>query len=319
LGLIYLWFFMSRVEKERLCPECKSPKLITDYEKQEEICEGCGYTTAASGYVSTFPEWRAFDDEQSEKRTRTGPPSTYTMHDKGLSTTIPYDAKLFRKYTLQERHDMQKLMLWQKRTRTSNSDDRNLSQALSDQRRLSDQLNLPENVEERGGLIYREALQKKLVRGRSIPSMAAVALYAACRESENAKRPLSDFKDASGLDKKELGRNYRLLLKELGLNMKPDSARSYVSRFRTKIENLTIKDEMIAIKILKEAQKVNTLTQGKSGKGLAAAALYIASVLNHGKDGTTQRELAEVSNITEVTVRNRYKNLIENLMIEVLL
>jgi len=57
------------------------------------------------------------------------------------------------------------------------------------------------------------------------------------------------------------------------------------------------------------------LTSGRGPAGIAAAATYIATVLTNERK--TQREIAEIASVTEVTIRNRYKELLEKLMIEV--
>jgi transcription initiation factor TFIIB len=56
------------------------------------------------------------------------------------------------------------------------------------------------------------------------------------------------------------------------------------------------------------------LTHGKSPTGVAAAAVYIVSRTN--ERSRTQREVADISGVTEVTIRNRYKELVDNLGIE---
>jgi transcription initiation factor TFIIB len=56
------------------------------------------------------------------------------------------------------------------------------------------------------------------------------------------------------------------------------------------------------------------LTSGRGPAGIAAAALYVAALINDEKK--TQREVADVAGITEVTIRNRYKELLDRLDLE---
>ncbi|HIP63520.1 MAG TPA: transcription initiation factor IIB, partial [Archaeoglobus profundus] len=87
----------KEVEKEEaleVCPECGSIRVIRDYKRGELVCQDCGYVIE-DRYIDAGPEWRAFDSEQKEKRSRVGAPVTYTIHDKGLSTIIDWSNKDF--------------------------------------------------------------------------------------------------------------------------------------------------------------------------------------------------------------------------------
>ena len=163
------------------------------------------------------PEWRAFTQEEKASRSRVGMPTSYSIHDKGLSTTISQvDRDAFgRKLPLSTRLQMWRLRKWQIRSRVHSSIDRNLAQAMSELERLSSQsLHSHHSIKEKAALIYRKALDKGLVRGRSINAIAAAALYAACRES-GTPRTLREIAEASLVDKKDVARCYRLLLQEI--------------------------------------------------------------------------------------------------------
>ena len=177
--------------------------------------------------------------------------------------------------------------------------------------RLSDKLYVPSSVKEKAAVIYRKALDKGLVRGRSIAAIAAAALYAACRTSRTP-RTLREISEASLVDKKDVARCYRLLLRELDVQMPIADPLTYISKIaeRTGISGRTQGD---AIEILREAKK-RRVAAGKDPMGLAAAALYIACLRNNEKK--TQKEIAEAAGVTEVTVRNRYKTLKRQLNIE---
>ena len=252
------------------------------------------------------PEWRAFTREEKESRSRVGVPTSYSMHDKGLSTAIGrVDRDAFgRRLPLSTRLQMWRLRKWQIRSRVHSSVDRNLAQAMSELDRLSDKAYIPGPVKERAAVIYRKALDKGLVRGRSIAAIAAAALYAACRIT-GTPRTLRDIAESSLVNKKDVARCYRLLLRELSVQMPISDPLTYISKIAENA-NISGQTQGLAVKVLHEARQ-KRVAAGKDPMGLAAAALYIATKLNDEKK--TQKEIAEAAGVTEVTVRNRYKTL----------
>ncbi len=302
-------------EVEGLCPECGSPNLVHDYERAEMVCERCGLVIERD-FIDMGPEWRAFDSEQRMKRSRVGAPMTYTIHDKGLSTMIDWRNKDFYGKSISSRSRAQlfRLRKWQRRIRVSNATERNLAFALSELDRMASALGLPRNVRETAAVIYRKAVEKNLIRGRSIEGVAAAALYAACRQN-SVPRTLDEISEYSRVGRKEIGRTYRFIARELGLKLLPTSAMDYVPRFCSAL-GLSGEVQQKAIEILRQAQE-KELTSGRGPTGVAAAAIYIASILSGQR--RTQREVAEVAGVTEVTIRNRYKELAEELDIEIIL
>ena len=308
---------VTRVEasqsKVRVCPECGSLKLMRDYDAAEVVCMACGYVIAEK-LSNPGPEWRAFDDEQKTKRTRVGAPLTYTIHDKGLSTVIDWRDKraVGKKFDPAQRMELYRLRKWQRRVRVSDSTERNLAVALSELSKISSSLNLPKNIIETASVIYRKAIKKRLIRGRSIHNVTAAAVYMSCRQC-GVPRTLDEIASASTLNKKDIGRSYRFMVRELDTFVPPSTSRNYAARFSNKLV-VSGKAEAIAIKILEIAKQMK-LTSGRGPTGIAAAATYIATVLMNERK--TQREIAEIANVTEVTIRNRYKELLERLFIEV--
>jgi transcription initiation factor TFIIB len=177
--------------------------------------------------------------------------------------------------------------------------------------RLSSKVNISPPIREKAAVIYRKALDKTLVRGRSINAIAAAALYAACRKSGSPKT-LREIAEASLVDKKDVARCYRLLLKELDFHMPISDPLTYVSKIAEK-NGVSGRTQGAAIAILREA-KQKRFSAGKDPMGMAAAAIYIACLQN--KEKTTQKEIAEAAGVTEVTVRNRYKSLKTQLNLE---
>jgi transcription initiation factor TFIIB len=302
----------QKIEETMKCPSCGSFHLINDYSRAELVCNRCGLVIDAE-IIDRGPEWRAFDSEQLEKKARTGSPMTYTIHDKGLSTAIGWQNRdaYGRSIPTRNRAQIYRLRKWHARTRISDYADRNLAIALSTLDRMSSTLGLPRNVRETAAMIYRKAVRKKLIRGRSIDGIAAAVLYAACRQC-NVPRTLTEISKVANFSKKEIGRNYRNISRKLDLKLLPTKPQDYISRFSNKL-NLSRDTQVMSIEILKKAAR-KELTSGRGPSGLAAAALYISIVLFD--ECRTQREVSEIAGVTEVTIRNRYKELIKKLDID---
>jgi len=283
---------------------------MRDYECAEIVCMDCGFVVD-SKIADRGPEWRAFDHEQRAKRTRVGAPLTYTIHDKGLSTMIDWhDRDIYgKRLSPGQKAQIYRLRKWQRRIRVSDATERNLAFALSEISKIANNLNLPKNILETASVIYRKAVKEHLIRGRSIQGVTAAAIYVACRQCKLA-RTLEEIAQASSIAKKEVGRSYRFLVKELDYFIPPVKPSQYVTKFSNQLI-MQGKVEEIAHKILNTAQQLK-LTSGRGPTGIAAAASYIASVLTGERK--TQREIAEIAQVTEVTIRNRYKELVERLM-----
>ena len=296
-------------EDSKTCPVCNSTERFVDNSRAEVCCARCGLVLDEN-LIDHGPEWRAFDHEQRDKRTRTGAPLTYTISDKGLNTTIDWKDKDIHGHKIPERNKAQiyRLRKWNKRMRVSGAGERNLAFALSELDRDSSRLGIPRSVREDAAIIYRSAAKNKLIRGRSIEVVVASALYAACRRC-NIPRTLDEIAIASNVSKKQVGKTYRFLSRELNIKLKPTSPSDYISRFASKL-GLSGEVQAKAIEIINKAVTAG-LSSGKGPTGVAAAALYIASLLLGERK--TQKEVSEISGVTEVTIRNRYKELSENI------
>ena len=291
------------------CPECGTSLLIRDQESAELVCTSCGFVLATR-LPDRGPEWRAFTPEQRQQRARAGAPYTLTIHDKGLSTKI--DWRDIHGFSAEKKAQLHRLRRWQRRSRVSGSRQRTLASALSEMYRIASPLNLPKNILETASAIYRKAIKKNLNRGRSVQGMVVASVYLACRRC-GLVRTLEEMAQASGISKKEVGRYYRFLVKRLGVSVLPVKAENYVTRLCNELA-LHGKVEEITYKILNVARTLR-LTSGRGGKGMAAATSYLASTVVGER--RTQREIAEAMDITEVTIRNRYKELLEQLQIVV--
>ncbi|WP_425491751.1 transcription initiation factor IIB [Halohasta salina] len=258
--------------------------------------------------IDRGPEWRAFTHSERQEKSRVGAPTTNTMHDKGLTTTIDWknEDAYGRSLSSEKRSQMHRLRKWQERIRTKDAGERNLQFALSEVDRMASALGVPQSVREVASVIYRQALNEDLIRGRSIEGVSTAALYAACRK-EGIPRSLEEIAEVSRVDRKEIGRTYRYISQELGLEMRPVDPKKYVPRFSSQLD---LSEEVQAkAKEIIDTTAEEGLLSGKSPTGFAAAAIYAASLLCNEKK--TQREVADVAQVTEVTIRNRYQEQIE--------
>ena len=296
----------EQANEELVCPECGG-KLASDSERGETVCTECGLVVEEDE-IDPGPEWRAFDSKEKDQKSRVGAPTTNMMHDKGLSTNIGWQDKdaYGNSLSSRQREKMQRLRTWNERFRTRDSKERNLKQALGEIDRMASALGLPESVRETASVIYRRALDENLLPGRSIEGVATSSLYAAARQA-GTPRSLDEINGVSRVEKDEIARTYRYVVRELGLEVAPADPESYVPRFASDLE-LSEEVERRAREPLTTAKRQG-VHSGKSPVGLAAAAVYAASLLSNEK--VTQNEVSEVADISEVTIRNRYHELLE--------
>ncbi|EWG08271.1 MAG: transcription initiation factor IIB [Candidatus Aramenus sulfurataquae] len=292
---------------------CPPDKIIFDADRGEYICTETG-EVIEDRIVDQGPEWRAFTPEEKEKRSRVGGPLNNTIHDRGLSTLIDWKDKdaIGRNLDPKRRLEVLRWRKWQVRARIQSSIDRNLAQAMNELERIGNLLGLPKSVKDEAALIYRKAVEKGLVRGRSIESVVAASIYASCRRMKIA-RTLDEIAQYTKANRKEVARCYRLLLRELDVEVPVSDPKDYVTRIGSLL-GLSGATMKLAAEILEKAKNVG-LTAGKDPAGLAAAAIYIAALLNDER--RTQKEIAQVAGVTEVTVRNRYKELTQELKIPI--
>jgi transcription initiation factor TFIIB len=293
-------------EDATTCPECGA-RLESDTERGETVCTECGLVVEEDE-IDRGPEWRAFDSAEKDKKSRVGAPTTNMMHDKGLSTNIGWQDKdaYGNSLSSRKRQKMQRLRTWNERFRTRDSKERNLKQALGEIDRMASALGLPKNVRETASVIYRRALGENLLPGRSIEGVATAALYAAARQA-GTPRSLDEVERVSRVEKSEIARTYRYVVRELGLEIRPADPKNYLPRFASDLE-VSEEAERRARQLLDSAREQG-IHSGKSPVGLAAAAVYASALLCNEK--VTQSDVSEVADISEVTIRNRYHELLE--------
>ncbi len=282
------------------CPSCGYKKMVTDQNTGELFCGKCGFVVTEK-IADTGAEWRSFSNDESN-RTRVGAGTSLTMHDMGLSTIIGKANKDATGKPLSSgvKSSIERLRTWDSRSQAHSSADRNLRQALNEMDKLKDKLALTNAVVEKAAYIYRKAMERKLVRGRSIQGLVAACLYASCRNTETP-RTLDDIAKGINIRRKDVARCYRLILRELDLKMPVVDPVKGVSRIAS-IAGLSEKSKRKAIVILNEAKKEG-IVAGKDPMGIAAAALYLACIsIGESK---SQKEISIASGVTEVTIRNR--------------
>ena len=282
------------------CSVCMGRQLVTDENTGEVFCSKCGFVLT-DRLADTGAEWRSFLNDESN-RARAGAGTSLTMHDMGLSTIIGPVNKDSSGKPLSPgiKSSIERLRTWDSRTQALTSADKNLRQALNEMNKLKDKLALSDAVAEKAAYIYRKAMEKNLVKGRTIHGLVAACLYAACRNAETP-RTLDDIADEINMRHKDVARCYRLICRELELKMPVVDPVKGISRIASLV-GLSEKTQRSAAKMLNLAKKKG-LAAGKDPMGMAAAALYLACI-NTGEI-KTQKDISAASGVTEVTVRNR--------------
>ncbi|MFX0035045.1 MAG: transcription initiation factor IIB family protein [Candidatus Hermodarchaeota archaeon] len=283
-----------------LCPECGG-KVILLHEKGENVCGQCGLVINERIVDISHSGKRAFTKQEKESRERTGSPISILLPDMGLSTII--DKSSIKSPDLKRAAKWNSRMTWDKR---------NMLIATTELKRIGSNLNLPNHVKKTAIRLYIEAFKKKLLRGRSINGMVAACLYFACRERK-IPRTLQEILEQTSISAKNVRRCYRTLIRELNLKAPSTDPISLIPRFIAELE-LDADAENTTIKILQSFTSQFS-TSGKDPKGLCAGALYLVCKKKDKK--ISQKEIANLVGVTEVTLRSRYKELVKMLNIMV--
>jgi transcription initiation factor TFIIB len=285
-----------------LCSVCKNDRAISDPESGEIACSSCGLVFSDKVSESRA-EWRNFENND---RIRVGSPSSLALHDMGLATVIgkSNSDSSGRRLDSSMHSTIQRLRAWDFRTQTHTSADRNLVQAFNELGRVKDKLALPDAIVEKTAYIYRKAQEKRLIRGRSTSGILAAAIYIACREI-GAPRSLRDMVEITGIKRKVISRSYRLLIVELGLRIPLVDPTKCIAKIANKAK-LSEKTKRMAIDMMNDLTG-KEMSAGKGPMGLAATVLYLSGLSNG--EYVTQKEIAEAAGVTEVTIRNRVKDI----------
>jgi transcription initiation factor TFIIB len=289
-----------------LCDMCNSGRMVTDPESAEVVCGSCGLVSPDKAMESRA-EWTTFEsDNRSSGRQRVGSPNSLAFHDMGLSTIISNQNKDSSGHTLNAyvNTSMQRLRTWDARSRSNISGHRNLMRAFNELDRLKDKLGLTDAIVEKAAYIYRKAEEKQMIKGRSVSAIMAAAIYMACREL-GAPKSLREMTETSQVKPKALTHYYRLLALELDIKVPLIEPSKFIARIANK-SAISEKTKRIAVATMEEITK-NELSAGKNPVGLAATVLYLSCLASN--ENRTQMSIAASAGVTEVTIRNRFKDL----------
>jgi transcription initiation factor TFIIB len=283
--------------------------VVADPETGELIRKDTG-EVISDNLLSQAKEWRSFDGEDSDIKTRVGAPTSLAFHDKGLSTKIGNEKIDASGNVIDSATQMRmgRLRMWNNRSQSHSPTERNLQQAFSMLARIKDRLGLPHHVTEKAAYTYRKAQERGLIRGDTIGSVLAASIYVAVRQA-GVPRTLEDISEISDVKAGEVARSYRRIISELDIKVPLIDPRKYI----VKIANNLGFEERVrrkALDLMEQAQKKHLIV-GKDPISIAASILYIVNLSE--KKPRTQAEIAKVAGITEVTVRNRSKELRKHL------
>ncbi len=288
--------------EDEQCGDCGS-KTFEEGSDAHRYCKDCGLVIHAQ-VIDYGQDWRSYEDGSGKDNERTGGPKDIMQHDYGITTEMsPVGGNLSSK----QRGKWGRLRHIDNRGRIRNSTERNLATALTELKRIASRMSLPKTTAQEAAFIYRKAVDKKLIRGRSIEGVVAASIYAACRMHQNP-RTLDDVGRHSRTGRKEIGRTFRFLKRQLVLSIGLSNPNDYIPRFCSELK-VHKQIELEAGRILALVGSEAMISRGPTG--IAAAAIYLAAKRQH-KD-RTQSEVAKVAGVTEVTIRNRYKELCEHL------
>ncbi len=320
---------MTSAEYYTECSECGA-NLIQDHSKGEYICEKCG--CVVMDQVEDFGrESNATDFEEKSKNTRASGSTSFALHDYGLRTEIAYGSKDYAGKSIdsQMAETMNNIRKWHIRSRIVSPQERRLSNVLTKINETCAVLSFPKLLVETSAVLYRNFESNCEAKGKSIACMAAATIYLACKKC-SVVRSLEEIVVATGVTDQDrssvklASKYYRMMVMEMGVfteqlpaavNGAPQSAQVQaitlaIDHYISKLVNMAkidTKVERLAVEIAHKTDD-HLLADGKAPNGLAAAYIYIASMLLGVN--ILQRDVSSLSGVTEVTIRNRCKDIL---------
>lgn len=290
--------------KPLVCEFCKSDSVIFDNVSFEYVCSACGCVSSQDPNSDSMASFR--NNSGYNDRTRTGMPESLAIHNKGLSTLIGIGDTDARGKALDssQKNNIQRLRTWNNRAQLNDSVSRNLEKALKLLNNFGDKLYLSQAVIEGAAYIYRKAAIKKLAKGRSTLGLVGAALYAACRETATPKT-ITDIATACNITTKDIMSHYKLILKELSLQMPVLHGPDYVTLICNRLQ-LSEKTKREALRIFSLVQQ-NRISIGKNPRALAGSIIYLAS--QNCNEFLRQVEICQVAEISTVSLRKRCKEI----------
>ena len=291
-------------EQADVCALCNSTSIVFDSETSETICSSCGMVVR-DNIESLGPEWRSYSGEDIESKSRTGMPSSLAFHDMGLSTFISYsnvDANGVA-ISAEQRNKVQRMRRWNKISSNNRSYHRNLKNAFAILSTIKDKLSLSDTLIEKAAYNYRKALDKKIIKGRSIRALIVAAVYAACRDLA-VPRTLEEISVAANTDAIFAGKCYRLLVQNLELRLPVIDSNKYLARIANKAK-VSEKTYRVGLDMLSTI-KSDPISHGKDPNALAVAVLYAACLKE--EENVSQAQVAVAGDISIVTLRKRFQD-----------
>ena len=300
---------MTHLLPTLVCSECQSTNIIEDHSTGECLCAECGLVVSTT-MINTGPEWRYFYDEKSQRLNRVGAPLKLTLPDKGLSTRISWEDKdaSGKKINSEARARLRRV----RRLHMRSISRANLKWSMADLQEYAYKLNIPKVVHEAAASVYRQALEKGLTKGRTTEGAISASIYIACRK-HNVLRTIDEIVKVTRVEKRELKRIIRLYIREFVKRVPSVRTEQYLSAYVSRL-GLSGNVEIIAKEVIGKASEKG-LVMGKAPSSVASAALYIACLI--AGERVSQNKIAETAQISEITVRNRYQDLVKKLNISI--
>jgi len=289
------------------CPECGEADFFVHKEKGEAICKNCSFVID-DALIDFGYEGRVFDSEDLEANSRSGAPFDPRVAN-NLITHVGNDSDMAQ---LPDKMRAVIKRIRRKNHWTSSSLENNLNVALSNLKVIASFIRMPEMAEKEAARIYRMCAERGLTKARSSDGLIVASLYIACRLF-GLPKTIKELSDASKVDKKVIGKYYKFLLDRLSIKIHLNSPHDYIERFGSAL-NLSPRTQSRAVEMLEKAEKAQIIS-GRSPVSLAATALYLSAILNGERK--TQNEVTTITQITEVTLRNRCQEFIRALKLKV--
>lgn len=295
-------------ESETCCAECGGTIREVD---GESVCQDCGLVES-SDRIDRGPDWRAFSNQEYQEKARTGTPTSNTMHDKGLTTNVGWmDKDAYGKsLSAKQRNRAARMRKTSRMNKAKDSKERTLRQAYGEIDRVTTAMSLPESIHKFSCGVFKNCSDNGLLVGRSIEGVVGAVVYAACRIQKNP-RTLDDVARVSRVNKERISSAYRHISKELSLEVPPPNPLNYLSRIAN--QSGATKDTERLAKTLMESYIENSNWSGKNPGGIAAGAIYASYLLLNPDNKLTQGDLNESSGTSVVTIRSRYREMINYL------
>lgn len=280
--------------------------LTEDQSAGDVICTDCGLVVVDRA-IDVHSEWRTFADDSGIKdRSRVGALENPLLRGNNLGTIIgpgtgraSFDSEGNTIYTSKSWSTTSSIPRTSDKNPTS---DRTLINAFRIISEMAEKINIPKVVTDKASLLFKTVRDGRKVLGQKNVVIAAACLYIACRQ-ESVPRTFKEIVAVTNGDKKQIGRCYKMITRAHVPNVDMIHAGDFMGRFCAKL-NLKTYVQRGATRIAKKATEME-LELGRSPISVAAAAIYMASQASDDKK--TQKEIADVAGVADVTIRQNYK------------